>query len=78
MATIPEGNPVGYDQTAATEIFSSYPTTLVRHSDYAVLLHLRNIVKAGMRVVDVGGSIGSACYIAAKYFPPRKLRVDCF
>jgi putative methyltransferase (TIGR04325 family) len=69
MAAIPKGNPVGYDQSAATEIFSSYPTTLVRQSDYAVLLHLRNIARGGMRVVDVGGSIGSACYIALKYFP---------
>jgi putative methyltransferase (TIGR04325 family) len=68
-AAIPKGSPAGFDQSAATEIFSSYPITLVRQSDYAVLLHLRNAVKAGMRVVDVGGSIGSACYIAQKYFP---------
>ena len=50
----PQGNPVGYDQSAATEIFSSYPTTLGRQSDYTILLHLRNVARAGMRVVDVG------------------------
>lgn len=68
MAAIPSDNPVGYDHGAATEVYTSYPTALVRQSDYAVLLHLRNLVQAGMRVVDVGGSIGSACYIAQKYF----------
>jgi putative methyltransferase (TIGR04325 family) len=69
MAAIPAGNPVGYNQNAATDIFTNYPTALVRQSDYAYLLHLRNFARAGMRVVDVGGSIGSACYIAQKFFP---------
>jgi putative methyltransferase (TIGR04325 family) len=69
MAAIPPGNPIGYDQIEAKTMFSKYPTTLVRPSDYAVLLHLRNIAKAGMRVIDVGGSIGSAYYIALKYYP---------
>jgi putative methyltransferase (TIGR04325 family) len=69
MAAIPKGNPVGYDQDAAREMFTQYPTSLVRPSDYAVLVHLRNFARAGMRVVDVGGSIGTAYYIAQKYFP---------
>jgi putative methyltransferase (TIGR04325 family) len=67
LAAIPAGNLVGYDQTAAKEMFTSYPTTLVRQSDYAYLLHLRNAIKPGMRVIDVGGSIGQAYYIAQKF-----------
>ena len=69
MSAIPPGNPVGYDQEAAKTMFTTYPTTLTRPSDYAVLLHLRNIAKPGMRVVDVGGSIGTAYYLALKYYP---------
>jgi putative methyltransferase (TIGR04325 family) len=68
MAAIPKENPVGYDQDAAKEMFKQYPTSLVRPSDYAVLVHVRNFARAGMRVIDVGGSIGTAYYIARKYF----------
>ncbi len=79
MAAIPKGNPVGYDQTAAKEMFSKYPTDLVRPSDYAVLVHLRNLLAPGMRVVDAGGSIGQAHYIALKYFPlPDALEWNIF
>jgi putative methyltransferase (TIGR04325 family) len=69
LAGIPSGNPVGYDQAEAKAMFSKYPTDLVRPSDYAVLVHLRNFATPGMRVIDAGGSIGQAYYIALKYFP---------
>ena len=69
MAAIPKNNPVGYDQDAAREMFKQYPTSLVRPSDYATVVHLRNFLRPGIRVVDVGGSIGTAYYIAGKYFP---------
>jgi len=68
MAAIPAGNPVGYNQEGAKKMFAGYPTSYVRPSDYAVVVHLRNALKAGSRVVDVGGSIGTAYYIAQKYF----------
>lgn len=68
-AAIPPGKPIGYNQLEAKAVYTKYPTTLVRSSDYAVLLHLRNIAGAGMRVIDVGGSIGMAYYIALKYCP---------
>jgi putative methyltransferase (TIGR04325 family) len=32
------------------------------------MLHLRNVLNEGSRVVDVGGSIGMAFYMALKYF----------
>jgi putative methyltransferase (TIGR04325 family) len=69
LAAIPAGNQIGYNQQEAKAIFSKYPTTFVRPGDYPILLHLRNIAKAGMRLIDVGGSIGMAYYIALKYFP---------
>ena len=68
MAAIPPESPVGYDHEAATTIYSQYPTSFVRPGDYAIMLHLRNLIKEGMRVVDVGGSIGMAFYMALKYF----------
>jgi putative methyltransferase (TIGR04325 family) len=68
MAAIPKNNPVGYDQDAAREMFTHYPTSLMRPSDYATVVHLRTLLRPAMRVIDVGGSIGTAYYIAAKYF----------
>jgi putative methyltransferase (TIGR04325 family) len=69
MEAIPPGTPIGYNQKETKEIFLKYPTARVRPSDYAVLLHLRKILRNGMRVVDAGGSIGMGYYIAQKYFP---------
>jgi len=68
MAVIPTASPVGYDQEEATRVYLTYPTALVRPGDYPVLLHLRNILTAGARVLDVGGSIGMTYYMAQKFY----------
>jgi putative methyltransferase (TIGR04325 family) len=79
MNVIPANKPVGYDQEAATDIFVNYPTAIVRSGDYAVILHLRTFVREGMRVVDVGGSIGQTYYIAQKFFDvPESLEWNVF
>jgi len=73
VAAIPPNIRVGFDQEESKTVFTNFPTTLVRPSDYPMLMHLREIVKPGMRVVDLGGSIGVAYYNAIKYFPwPEK------
>ena len=69
LAAIPEDNRVGYNQEETKAVFSQVPTTRVRSADYPILLHLRNLLKPGMRVVDLGGNIGMAYYTALKYYP---------
>jgi putative methyltransferase (TIGR04325 family) len=69
MAAIPPENRIGYNQEETKAVFSRVPTTRVRSADYPILLHLRNLTKPGMRVVDLGGNIGMAYYTALKYFP---------
>jgi putative methyltransferase (TIGR04325 family) len=67
-AAIPPDNRVGYDQEETKAVFSRVPTVRVRSADYPILLHLRNLLKPGMRVVDLGGNIGMAYYTALKYY----------
>jgi putative methyltransferase (TIGR04325 family) len=69
MAAIPPENRIGYNQEETKAVFSSVPTTRVRSADYPILLHFRNLLKPGMKVVDLGGNIGMAYYTALKYFP---------
>jgi len=68
LAAIPSGFSVGFDQAAATPVFTNYPLKLVRTSDYPSLFHLRNLVQPNMRVVDLGGSVGAAYYNGLAFF----------
>jgi len=69
LAAIPPENRIGYNQEETKAVFSRVPTTRVRSADYPILLHLRNLLQPGMKVVDLGGNIGMAYYTALKYFP---------
>lgn len=69
LAAIPPDNRVGYNQEETKAVFSRVPTTRVRSADYPILLHLRNLLQPGMRLVDLGGNIGMAYYTALKYYP---------
>jgi putative methyltransferase (TIGR04325 family) len=68
-AAIPDEARTGYNQQETFEVFRQYPIDRVRPADYAIMLHLRNLLKPGDRVVDLGGSIGMMCYTTQKYFP---------
>jgi putative methyltransferase (TIGR04325 family) len=68
-AAIPAGCRTNYNQEEGEQFYRGYPTTRVRPSDYPVLLHLRNLVKPGGRLIDLGGNNGMACYTALRYYP---------
>ena len=69
LAAIPNSLRIGYNQRETYEVFKGLPIDTVRPADYAIMLHLRNLLQPGTRLVDLGGSIGMACYTAQKYFP---------
>ena len=69
LAAIPPKCRIGYDHEESKATFSTVPTTRVRPADYPILLHLRNLIKPGIRVLDLGGNIGMAYYTALKYYP---------
>jgi putative methyltransferase (TIGR04325 family) len=59
---------VGYNQDKTREIYSNYPIDRMRPADYPILLHLRELIRSGGRLIDLGGNIGMACYTAQKYY----------
>ncbi len=68
LAAIPTQARIGYNQEKTREIFMSYPIDRMRPADYPILLHLRELLRPGSRLVDLGGNNGMACYTAQKYF----------
>lgn len=67
VAAIPLSMRVGYGHESIARVFRNYPLTLVRPADYPILLHLGHLLRAGSRVIDFGGNIGMACYLADRY-----------
>jgi putative methyltransferase (TIGR04325 family) len=55
IASAPSGNPIGYDHSAAAQMYEARP---VFPEDYAVLFWLRPLLAAGVRVLDFGGHAG--------------------
>ncbi len=68
LAAIPAQARIGYNQEKTREIFMSYPIDRMRPADYPILLHLRELLHPGSRLVDLGGNNGMAYYTAQKYF----------
>lgn len=68
LADIPDHLKTGYDRESTRDVFTNYPIDRVRPADYAIMLHLRNLMKPGGRLVDLGGNIGMMCYTTQKYF----------
>lgn len=69
LEAIPPDADIGYNQKRTQEIFRTYPVDRVRPADYPIMLHLRDLLHPGSRVLDMGGNIGMACYTAQEYFP---------
>lgn len=67
MAAIPSSLEFGYDHEPMNGIYLNYPLYLVRPGDYPILLHLNQILRPGNRVIDMGGNVGMACYLAHRY-----------
>ncbi|MBK9032077.1 MAG: methyltransferase, TIGR04325 family [Myxococcales bacterium] len=67
-ASIPSGHPVGYDHDAMSTMYRSRMDKACQ-SDYAVLLWLREILRAkpGSFVFDVGGHVGVSYHGWKKY-----------
>ncbi len=68
QAGIPDEAQAGYDRESTRDVFTTLPIDRVRPADYAVMLHLRLLMKDGGKLLDLGGSIGMMCYTVQKYF----------
>ena len=71
---IPRRMAAGYDQTAAKTMYDARLRG-VAHDDYPAMFWLREAVRPGSRIFEVGGHVGLAFYGFERYFPyPPGLR----
>ncbi|MGA2349617.1 MAG: methyltransferase, TIGR04325 family [Terracidiphilus sp.] len=67
LAHIPKNRAISYNTEAAAKMLRTWPIYQFKPSDYCLFFHLRPLLLPGMKLADLGGSVGISYYVLQQH-----------